>query len=134
MDEAPNSDLRLFSTDDFDELFIGVGEMTGLDDRDVNYLLEGIPNKRGPIKVRNVCALDPEKAKIYSVFLELSYPDGETFSVGMTKQNGTFFTVNKAGSWVTGAINEGMIFVPPKPAESASEPDTSAVDESWDVW
>jgi len=131
MDDSPNSDLRLFSTDDFSELFDGIGEMTGLDDRNVERLLGGIPHKNGPIKVRNICALDPEKAIIYSICLELSFPDGKTFTVGQTLEDGTFFTVNSSGSWVTGGIEEGVKFEPPKAAGSVAEPDTSDVDKDW---
>jgi len=134
MSETPKSDLNKFTTDEsdfLDELFEGVGEMTGLSDGDVNKLLAGIPYKRGPITVRNVLAQDPEKAKTYSTFLELSFPDGRTYTVGVTLKDGTFFTGDSAGSWVTGGIEEGVKFEPPKTAGSVAVPDTSDVDESW---
>jgi hypothetical protein len=135
MSETPKSNLNKFTTDEsdfLDELFEGVGEMTGLSDKDVNKLLEGVPYRSGPITVRNVLAQDPEKAKFYSVFLELSFPDGRIYTVGVTANGGTYFTGDAAGTWVTGGMATGMKFDPPKDAGSVAVPDTSDVDESWD--
>ena len=78
MRESPESDLASFAAEDMDELVIGLGEMTGLDDEHVHMLLKAFPEFGFPVTVRAVGATAKEQAKGLFTCLEMTC-DGITF-------------------------------------------------------
>jgi|GEM_PF-4941010 len=130
MNETPKSDLKIFTADLLVELAEGLGEMTGLDDQEVNKLLQKLPPVDGLVTVRNICALEPKVAKQNTLHLEFDYPDGKIYSIGKTLDGDEFFGV--VSSREHEAIEDSMRYEPAKAAGSVLTADTSDVDEGWD--
>ena len=128
MSETPKSDLETFTTEDMDELVIGLGEMTGLDDAHVHMLLEAFPEIGFPVMVRAVRATPKEQTKGLLLCLEMTF-NGITFRLAGRMIKGRYFkgeissSDGKSSAYVN--FDQGNA--------SAGEPDdrTGEIDDKW---
>jgi len=85
------SDLKAFSADNMDDLMIGVGEITGLDDGHVRMLFEALPRITFPIMVESTGVTAQEKGKGFFRCLALTYPDGKSLRTAYKIEADRFF-------------------------------------------
>lgn len=127
MNETPKSDLKMFTTSDYDELLAGVGEMIGWADADAKLLLENVPFNGESVMVRNICVLDPERTKMYSAYLEFVLTNGYIYTL-MKRLKGDDHYANPS----IGGIEATMKWEPEKVAALIAEADPGNIDEGWD--
>ena len=128
MSETPKSDLDSFEAEDKDELIIGLGEMTGLDDAHVQMLVEAFPVIGFPVMVRAVSATQKEQAKGFFRCLEMTYK-GVTFRLASRMEKGRYFSGEVSSS--DGKSSASMRFDQGKPAGSNPDDRTREIDDKW---
>lgn len=128
MKETVGSDLETFTTEDMEELVIGLGEMTGLDDAHVHMLLEAFPEIGFPVMVRAVSATKKEQAKGFFNCLEMTY-NGITFRLAGRMDGGSHFIGEVSSS--DGKSSAFVRFDQGNPIGDGRDDRTKEIDDDW---
>jgi len=89
MNESQCSELKGFDTEDMANLAIGIGQMTGLDDKDVELLMMCMP-KTGTVKVLDISSPELEKSSGLAQCIKVTFSSGQTYKIAKIGQEGRY--------------------------------------------